>query len=71
VVTGDAELAAAIESGRTGRSAWRFFMIAALAFLLLECLLADRMLVRGRSKAPNHLRPRSTECLMPCHDPGP
>lgn len=45
------ELAAAIESSRTGRSAWRIFMIAALVFLLLECLLADRMLSRGRAKA--------------------
>ena len=26
-------------------------MIAALAFLLLECLLADRMLYRSRAKA--------------------
>jgi hypothetical protein len=26
-------------------------MIAALVFLLLECLLADRMLSRGRAKA--------------------
>lgn len=51
VVTDDAELAAAIESTRTGRSAWRFFMIAALVFLLLECLLADRMLSRGSAKA--------------------
>lgn len=50
VVTGDAELAAAIESTRTGRSAWRFFMIAALVFLLLECLLADRMLSRDSAK---------------------
>lgn len=45
------ELAAAIESTRTGRSAWRTFMIAALVLLLLECLLADRMLSRGRAKA--------------------
>jgi hypothetical protein len=45
------ELAAAIESSRTGRSAWRVFMIAALVFLLLECLLADRMTSRGSAKA--------------------
>lgn len=45
------ELAAAIESTRTGRSAWRIFMIAALVLLLLECLLADRMLSRGRARA--------------------
>jgi hypothetical protein len=43
------ELAAAIESTRTGRSAWRFFMIAALAFLIMESLFADRLLKRGRS----------------------
>jgi hypothetical protein len=52
VVTGDAELAAAIESTRTGRSAWRFFMIAALAFLIIESLFADRLLKRGRSTNP-------------------
>jgi len=44
------ELAAAIETSRTGRSAWRTFMIAALVFLLIECLLADRMMSRGRAK---------------------
>jgi hypothetical protein len=53
MVTNDDELAAAIESSRTGRSAWRFFMIAALAFLLFECLLADRMLVRSQSRSQN------------------
>jgi hypothetical protein len=53
VVTSDNELASTIETKRTGRSAWRFFMMAALAFLLLECLLADRMLNRGRTKANN------------------
>jgi len=55
VVMGDGELAAAIEASRTGRSAWRVFMIAALIFLLIECLLADRMMVRNsrkRSDAP-------------------
>jgi hypothetical protein len=51
VVAGDDALRAAIASSRTGRSAWRIFMIASLVFLLLECLLADRMLSRGRSKA--------------------
>jgi hypothetical protein len=52
VVTSDTELAAAIESTRTGRSAWRFFMIAALAFLIIESLFADRLLKRGRSTNP-------------------
>ncbi len=50
VVYGDVELSSAIESSRTGRSAWRFFMIAALIFLLIECLLADRMMVRNTTK---------------------
>jgi hypothetical protein len=53
VVMSDSELANTIDEKRTGRSAWRFFMIAALVFLLLECLLADRMLKRGRAKANN------------------
>ena len=51
VAASGGELGAAIETTRTGRSAWRVFMIAALAFLLLECLLADRLLARGRTKA--------------------
>jgi hypothetical protein len=50
VVTGDSELASTIDAKRTGRSAWRFFMIAGLVFLLIECLLADRMLARGSAK---------------------
>jgi hypothetical protein len=44
------ELAAAIESTRTGRSAWRLFMIAALALLIFESLFADRLLRRGGSR---------------------
>ena len=44
----DAELAAAIESSRTGRSSWRQFMIAGIILLLLESLLADR--IRGRKQ---------------------
>jgi hypothetical protein len=51
VIINDAELATAIESTRTGRSAWRFFMISALVFLLLECLLADRMMTRAQTKS--------------------
>jgi hypothetical protein len=50
VAAGDAELAAAIASTRTGRSAWRFFMMAALAFLVLEALFANRLLTRGRRR---------------------
>jgi hypothetical protein len=51
VATDDVGLAAAIDANRTGRSAWRIFMLAALVFLVLECLLADRMMTRNRSKA--------------------
>ncbi len=57
MVTNNEELAATIDSTRTGRSAWRIFMIAALAFLLFESLLADRMLARGKSRAKNPLDP--------------
>lgn len=53
VAANDNELAAAIDLTRTGRSAWRFFMIAALAFLVLESLFADRLLKRGQSKQEN------------------
>ena len=51
VVMGNGELAEAIDSRRTGRSAWRLFMFGALLFLLMESLLADRKLLRGRSTA--------------------
>lgn len=50
VAADDAELAAAIAATRTGRSAWRFFMMAALAFLVLEALFANRLLTRGRRR---------------------
>ena len=50
VAASDDELAAAIDGSRTGRSAWRFFMIVALAFLLFESLFADRLLNRGSEK---------------------
>ncbi len=47
IATNAAELTSAIDAARTGRSAWRFFMIAALAFLVVECLFADRLLRRS------------------------
>ena len=55
VAKSEAELAAAIESSRTGRSSWRQFMIAGLVFLLVESLLADRLRKRkqSRSKQPD------------------
>ena len=57
VAAGDVELAAAIDSARTGSSSWRFFMMAALVFLVLECLLADRMMARSQSKAESTTNP--------------
>ncbi|MDA7891171.1 BatA domain-containing protein [Akkermansiaceae bacterium] len=50
VASSEAELAAAFKSNRTGRSSWRFFMIAGLIFLLLECLLADRLRKKKASR---------------------
>ncbi len=44
VAAAETELLSAIEATRTGRSSWRFFMIAGLVVLLIECLLADRLL---------------------------
>ena len=43
------ELTSSIKTNRSGRSSWRFFMMAALVFLLIECLLADRL--RSRKEA--------------------
>jgi hypothetical protein len=39
----DAELSAAIGTSRTGRSAWRNFMLVGLALLLAESLFAERL----------------------------
>lgn len=46
IAADEAALAATIDTTRTGRSSWRTFLIAALAFLLIECLLADRLMRR-------------------------
>ncbi|MFT5109058.1 MAG: hypothetical protein ACI9UA_004704, partial [Pseudoalteromonas tetraodonis] len=51
VVNSEAELTAAIETSRTGRSSWRLFMIAGLVFLLVESLLADRLRNRKQSRS--------------------
>ncbi len=50
IAANEAELLAAIDTTRTGRSSWRFFMIVALALLLIESLFADRMLRRQQSR---------------------
>ena len=57
VANSDAELAAAIETSRTGRSSWRYFMIAGLILLLVESLFAEflRSRKRARSKQPGPL----------------
>jgi hypothetical protein len=43
------ELASTIASNRTGRSSWRYFLIAGLILLVIECLLADRLRQRKNS----------------------
>lgn len=50
IAANEADLSAAIDMTRTGRSSWRFFMMAGLAFLIIECLFADRLLRRQQSK---------------------
>lgn len=51
IAASDTDLAAAIEEGRTGRSSWRQFMIAALVLLLAESLLADWLRKRKASRS--------------------
>ena len=53
IANSEEELAAAIDSYRTGRSTWRFFMIAGLIFLLIECLLADWLRKRKGAQGGN------------------
>jgi hypothetical protein len=56
VASSEAELAAAIATSRTGRSYWKYFMIAALILLIAESLFADRLhkgkLAKGRQSEP-------------------
>jgi hypothetical protein len=53
IAADEASLAAAIDTTRTGRSSWRFFLYAALAFLIIECLFADRLMRRQQSTDHN------------------
>ncbi|MEO1993752.1 MAG: hypothetical protein ABGZ17_00575, partial [Planctomycetaceae bacterium] len=46
----ETDLVSAIEASRTGKSSWRFFMFAGLAVLFIECLFADRLLNKQRSR---------------------
>jgi hypothetical protein len=50
VVVNEGELTAGINMARTGRSSWRFFMLAALCLLLAESLFADRSHGRKQSR---------------------
>lgn len=50
VSTNEAELAASISTARTGRSSWRFFMLAALCLLVAESLFAERVFTRKTSR---------------------
>ncbi len=56
VAKSEAELAAAITTSRTGRSYWKYFMIAALILLTAESLFADRLhkgkLAKSRQPEP-------------------
>ncbi len=58
----EAELAAAIETSRTGRSSWRFFMIVGLVLLLVESLFADRLRLRRRKRKQS--RSKQPEAMM-------
>ena len=51
IATTESDLLSAIEATRTGRSSWRFFMFAGLLLLLIECLIADRLLRKQRTGA--------------------
>ncbi|MEN8774121.1 MAG: BatA domain-containing protein [Akkermansiaceae bacterium] len=45
------ELASIISNNRTGRSSWRYFLIASLIILIIESLLADRLRTRKEKKS--------------------
>jgi len=63
VATSDAELAAAIQANRTGRSFWRYFMMAGLLLLLVECLLAEVLRKRkfASGQQPNPMPERGAQ----------
>ncbi|MFK7788188.1 MAG: BatA domain-containing protein [Phycisphaeraceae bacterium] len=50
IVANEGDLASGISLARTGRSSWRFFMLAALCLLIGESLFADRILGRKSSQ---------------------
>jgi uncharacterized membrane protein len=61
IATTETELLSAIEADRTGQSAWRFFMLMGLVFLIGESLFADRLLRKQSSRQPST---ESTEVLQ-------
>jgi hypothetical protein len=58
IASTETELLSAIEADRTGQSAWRFFMLMGLVFLITESLFADRLL---RKQSSRHQSTESTE----------
>lgn len=57
VADASASLSSQIRTARTGRSSWRLFMLAGLAVLILESLLADRLHLRRRTKPSSTAAP--------------
>ena len=51
VVASESELVAAIDASRTGRSSWRYLLIAGFILLLLESLFAEFLRKRKRSRS--------------------
>lgn len=51
VLASESELVAAINASRTGRSSWRFFLIAGFILLLLESLFAEFLRKRKSSRS--------------------
>jgi hypothetical protein len=68
VANSEAELAAEIETTRTGRSSWRQFMIAGLVLLLVESLFADRLRKRKRARSKQPAPARMPEALAGAQD---
>jgi hypothetical protein len=68
VANSEADLVAAIETTRTGRSSWRQFMIAGLVFLLVESLFADRLRKRKRASSTQPAPARTPEALAGAQD---
>lgn len=53
IVRSKAEMEDAVEETRTSRSLWRIFMLAGLAFLVVESLFAEWLFVRAPKKGEN------------------